>query len=184
MFFILFNFLFFHNITMEDFEDQLEVLCLGKYERAGGEWTHEVCTRERVHGPGKLGRYCGNHDKMGRVYEDAQRGVRHCVNTIRACQNIIEPGSEYLQCETCRTDLRGKDKTRRGKRIEHHEKQKAAGLAMVDCGKCKTAQAIELYVSSKGRPTYKCEACLTKDRKREQGRGNRTRDYSKKRSRS
>ncbi|QKF93911.1 hypothetical protein QKU48_gp0453 [Fadolivirus algeromassiliense] len=56
--------------------------------------------------------YCGKH-QVNAWKEEIEKNNKVCVNYVRGCRNVMEIGSEFSRCDSCREKEREKDKINR-----------------------------------------------------------------------
>lgn len=156
--------------------------CEGKWTltKTTDVWTNEACDRKVVVGDDLTGRFCGKHERLGKLHEDTLAGVRHCYGYLRGCDVILAANYPKESCEDCLAKDRQKDKSRRDAKIEIHTEQLEAGSDTLKCVVCSAEKPKEEFVNALKMPTTKCSECLNKARAVEENRPERDRtEWSK-----
>jgi hypothetical protein len=143
-----------------------ELKCQGKriYNRTSETWTTKPCNSRAKHGKGLSGKYCGNHEKVGKVYENVQKGIRHCANVLR-CNAILEDGYTNKECPKCRDKDKKNSKTRYDSKKKKQDEERANNATMLTCIDCKQLKPAEGFViKDRNVQSRRCPECIEKQR--------------------
>lgn len=132
--------------------------------------TGALCKREGCSYKPKENGYCGKHRRDVLREQETIQHVRYC-DIARGCMNLCEEG--YSTCAECLTVNREKENALYNKRKEVNRTQ--------DYGKdltcCYCGEAFPFALTRFSRPRQSCDSCLTSQKKADDKRADRVRNF-------